>query len=182
MPRKIIEFLFNVLAVKQFLIFTGTFFVLAAFAMITTDTFVRHAECPGIIPLELAFTKASFQDIVGKCGVQGVRAHTMLLWIDYLFIIAYTGFLANLLGSLVRSIERGRALNYFSLPILAGVLDAIENTLLLNQLSNPKQLSGLLIFAASATASIKFLLLIATVAIIICYLFLAVSKRAPSAK
>jgi hypothetical protein len=181
MPRKIIEFLFNALAVKQFLIFTGTFFALTAFAMITTDTLVRHAECPGIIPLELVFTKAAFQDVVGKCGAQGVRAHTMLLWIDYLFIIAYTSFLANLLGSLVRGIERGRALTYFSLPIFAGVLDVIENTLLLNQLSNPGHLSGILIFAASAAASIKFLLLIATIAIIICYLYLALSKRTHSA-
>ena len=177
MPRKIIDFLFNALAVKEFLIFSGCFFALTAFAMITTDSFIRPAGCPGVIPLELAFTKSAFENIVGKCGAQGVRAHTMLIWIDYLFIIAYTSFAANLLGSLIRGMERSRALNYFSLPILAGVLDVIENILLQNQLSNPEHLSSLLILAASTAATMKFVLLGATIALIICYLFLAVSKR-----
>jgi hypothetical protein len=176
MPRKIIEFLFNMLAVKQFLIFTGTFFVLIAFAMITMDTIVRHPECPGVIPLELVFTKTAFRYVVDKCGVEGVRAHRMLLWIDYLFIIAYTSFLANLLGSLVRGIEMDRALKYFSLPIFAGLFDVIENTLFLNLLSNIEHPSGLLIFAASTAASIKFLLLIATIGLIVYYLYLAVSN------
>ena len=178
MLKKIIDFLFNALAVKQFLIFSGTFFVLTAFAMITTGSFVRPAGCAGVIPLELAFTKPAFQSMISECGVEGVRAHLILLWIDYLFIIAYTGFLGNLMGSLLKGIERGRALTYFSLPILAGALDVIENYLLQTQLSNPDNLSDLIIFAASAAASIKFLLLIVTVAIIIYYLFMAVTKRA----
>lgn len=177
MPRKTIDFLFNALAVKEFLIFTGTFFVLTAFAMLTTDSFVRPEGCAGLIPLELAFTKPAFERIVGECGAQGVRAHLILIWIDYLFIIAYTGFLGNLTGSLVKGLERGRAVTYFSLPMLAGVLDVIENFLLQSQLSDPENLSSLIIFAASIAASIKFLLIIATVGVIVYYLFLAVSQR-----
>ncbi len=149
MPRKIIEFLFNALAVKEFLIFTGTFFVLTAFAMITTDSFVRPAGCAGMIPLELAFTKPAFQGIISACGVEGVRAHLMLIWIDYLFIISYTGFLGNVMGSLLKGVERGKALTYFSLPMFAGALDVIENLLLQSQLSDPENLNGLIIFAAS---------------------------------
>jgi hypothetical protein len=178
---RIMNFLFNFLAVKEFLIFTGTFFALTAFAMITTDSFIRPAGCAGVIPLELAFSKSKFGDMVGQCGAQGVRAHIMLIWIDYLFIIAYTGFLGNLMGSLVRGLERGRAVAYFSLPIFAGALDVIENFLLQSQLSHPDNLSGLVIFAASLAASIKFLLIIATVAVIVYYLFLAVTKRVHTA-
>jgi hypothetical protein len=177
MPRKILDFLFNALAVKEFLIFTGTFFVLTAFAMLTTDSFVRPEGCAGLIPLELAFTKPAFQSMISECGVEGVRAHLILIWIDYLFIIAYTGFLGNLTGSLVKGLERGRALTYFSLPVLAGVLDVIENFLLQSQLSDPENLNGLIIFAASTAAAIKFLLIIATIAIIVYYLFQAVTKR-----
>jgi hypothetical protein len=177
MLRKIIEFLFNALAVKEFLIFTGTFFALTAFAMITTDSFVRPEGCAGVIPLELAFTKAAFERMISGCGAQGVRAHIILIWIDYLFIIAYTGFLGNLVGSLVRGIERGRALTYFSLPMLAGALDVIENLLIQSQLSSPDDLSGLVIFAASIAASIKFLLLLATIAVIVLYLYADVRKR-----
>jgi len=181
MPRKIIEFLFNALSVKEFLIFTATFFVLTAFAMMTTDSFVRPDGCAGLIPLELAFTKPVFEKMLGECGAEGVRAHLILIWIDYLFIIAYTGFLGNLTGSLVKGLERGRALTYFSLPILAGALDVIENFLLQSQMSHPENLNSLIIFAASTAAAIKFLLIIATVAIIVYYLFLAVSKKAKTA-
>ncbi len=177
MPRKILNFLFNALAVKEFLIFTGTFFVLTAFAMLTTDSFVRPEGCAGVIPLELAFTKPAFESIVAECGAQGVRAHIILIWIDYLFIIAYTGFLGNLTGSLVKGLERGRAVTYFSLPMLAGALDVIENFLLQSQLSHPDNLSSLIIFAASTAAAIKFLLIIATVAVIVYYLFLATTKQ-----
>lgn len=175
--RKILEFLYGFLAIKEFLIFTGTFFVLTAFAMYTTNAFVKPGSCTGVIHLELAFTKQAFGDFLSLCGTKGIRAHLILIWIDYLFIIAYTGFLGNLMGSLVRGLERGRALAYFSLPIFAGALDVIENLLLHSQLSNPDNLSGLIIFAASAAASIKFLLLIATVALIIYFLYEAVTKR-----
>jgi hypothetical protein len=44
-------------------------------------------------------------------------------------------------------------------------------------LSKPDELNGFIIFAASLAASIKFLLLIATVVLIIYFLFTAVSKR-----
>src|SRR3989304_93994 len=177
MPRKILDFLFNALAVKEFLLFSGAFFVLTAAARQSTGSFVRPEGCAGLIPLELAFTKPAFQSMISECGVEGIRAHLILIWIDYLFIIAYTGFLGNLTGSLVKGLERGRALTYFSLPIRAGVLDVIENYLLQSQLSDPDNLSGLIIFAASTAAAIKFLLIIATMAIIIYFLFLAVSKR-----
>lgn len=180
MLRKIIDFLFNALAVKEFLIFTGTFFVLTAFAMVTTDSFVRPEGCAGLIPLELAFTKEAFERIIGECGAQGVRAHLILVWIDYLFIIAYTGFLGNLTGSLVKGLERGRALTYFSLPMLAGALDVIENLLLQSQLSNPDNLSGLVIFAASTAAAIKFVLITITVFLIAYYLFAAINKKNPA--
>ncbi|HSC34821.1 MAG TPA: hypothetical protein VLG45_06065 [Thermodesulfobacteriota bacterium] len=180
MLRKIIDFLFNALAVKEFLIFTGTFFVLTAFAMVTTDSFVRPEGCAGVIPLELAFTKSAFERMLTGCGEQGVRAHLILVWIDYLFIIAYTGFLGNLTGSLVKGLERGRALTYFSLPMLAGALDVIENLLLQSQLSNPDNLSGLVIFAASTAAAIKFVLITIIVFLIAYYLFAAINKKNPA--
>ena len=176
MLRKIMNFFFNALAVKEFLIFTGTFFALTAFAMYTTNVFVKPGSCTGVIQLELAFTKSAFENFLSVCGEKGIRAHLILIWIDYLFIIAYTGFLGNVLGSLVRGMERGRAVAYFSLPIYAGALDVIENLLIQSQLSSPDNLSGLIILAASIAASIKFLLLIATVALIAFFLYTAVTR------
>lgn len=56
-------------------------------------------------------------------------------------------------------------------------LDFIERTLFLTQLSDPENLSDLIILVASIAASIKFLLLIATVAPILFFLYAAVIKK-----
>lgn len=164
-------------AVKQYLIFSASFFALSAMVLLMTDSLVRPPGCPGVIPLEFAFTKSVFSDIVARCGADGVRAHIILEWIDYIFILAYTGFLANLLGSLVRGLERKRALTFFSLPLIAGLLDIIENTLLLNQLSNPETLSGTVILTASTAAFVKFVLIGLTIILILHYLYKAAVNK-----
>lgn len=177
---KLMDFLFQAIAVRQYLIFSGCFFVLTALVMFILNAQIMPADCPGMISLELAFTKGALGEIVNACGAGGVRAHQVMIWVDYIFIISYVGFLGNLLGSLVRHIEYEKALLYFSLPIYAGVLDVIENTLLLIELSDTQSLSGILIFLASLAALVKFLLLIAAIAITIYYLFELITKRAHS--
>ena len=174
---KIIDFLFQAIAVRQFLIFSGCFFVLTALVMLILDAQIRPPGCPGMIPLELAFTKGTFKDIVTACGEDGVRTHQIMIWVDYLFIISYVGFLGNLLGSLVRHIEYDKALLYFSLPIYAGVLDIFENTLLLIELSDTSSLSSTLIFLASLAALIKFILLIIAIALTIYYLYELITNK-----
>jgi len=172
MYKKTINFLFQALAVKQYLIFSGTFFILTAFVMLILDAQLRPQGCPDMISLELAFTKSAFNQILDKCGADGVRSHLIMIWVDYLFIIAYVGFLANLLGSLLkgRGIDYERALTFFSFIIIAGVLDLIENTLLLIQLPNTENLNGVLIFLVSSAASIKFILIGITIILILYYL------------
>ena len=59
----------------------------------------------------------------------------------------------------------------------ATALDFIERTLFLTQLSDPENLSGLIILTATIAASIKFLLLAATVGLILYYLYLAVLTK-----
>jgi len=178
MLHKTIDFLFQAIAVKQYLIFSGCFFVLTALVMLILDAQIRPPGCPGMIPLELAFTTERFGDIVNACGDDGVRAHQIMIWVDYIFIISYTGFLGNLLGSLVRHIDYEKALLYFSLPLYAALLDIIENTLLLIGLSDTGSLSGLVIFLASSAALVKFLLLFAAIALILHYLYALIIKRA----
>ncbi len=179
MYKRTIGFLFQALAVRQYLIFSGTFFILTAFVMLILDAQLRPSGCPDMISLELAFTKSAFNQILDKCGADGIRSHLIMIWVDYLFIIAYTGFLANLLGSLLKGIDYGRALTFFSLPIIAGVLDVIENTLLLIQLPNSESLSGVLIFLASSAAAIKFILIGITITLILYYLVTMKSRLVP---
>jgi hypothetical protein len=100
-----------------------------------------------------------------------------MIWVDYIFIVSYIWFLANLLGSLLRKTDYERALTLFSIPIIAGVLDIVENTLLLFQLQNTDNLSGALIFLASSAALVKFILLGITIFLIFYYLFKMSSTR-----
>jgi len=172
MYRKIIDFLFQLLAVKQYLIFTGTFFVLTAFVMFVLDAQLRPSGCPDMLSLELVFSKADLGQIIDKCGEDGIRSHLIMLWVDYLFIFAYVGFLANLLGSLVRTIDYEKALSIFSIPLIAGALDIMENTIFLYQMQNTESLSGTLIFVASSAALVKFVLIAITIALILYFLLM----------
>ena len=180
MYRKIIDFLFQALAVKQYLIFSGTFFVLTALVMFILDAQIRPPGCADLISLELVFTKSGLNSIINQCGEDGIRAHLIMIWVDYIFIVSYIWFLANLLGSLLRSIEYERALTLFSIPIIAGVLDLIENTIFLHQLQNIDSLNGILIFIGSSAALIKFILLGITVVLILYYLFRKPEVKAQS--
>ena len=178
---RIMNFLFNAIAVKEFLIFSGCYFLLTAIAIHYTDELVRPAGCAGILPLGLAFTKGAFMDIVNSCGEKGVRSLIILSWIDFLFIIGYIGFLANLLGALVKGLERGTALKLFSIPIIAGVLGVLENSIFLTQLANPEGASGAAVFLGSAAATAKLTLTAITVLLIVYYLYGAINKRSRTA-
>ncbi|MEM7007896.1 MAG: hypothetical protein AAF462_02050 [Thermodesulfobacteriota bacterium] len=171
MYRKILDFLFQLIAVRQYLIFTGMFFVLTALCLYILDVQLRPQGCGDMISLELLFTKSAMSDFLGSCGEDGVRAHLILLWVDYIFVIAYVGFMANLLGSLLRKIHYERALTLFSIPIIAGVLDFIENTLLLYQLQNIDKLSGALVFITSIIALVKLILIVIAIVLILYFLF-----------
>lgn len=171
MYRKIIDFLFQLLAVKQYLVFTSMFFVLNALVMFILDAQLRPLNCPDMISLELVFSKTGLSDIINQCGDDGIRSHLIMLWVDYIFIFSYVGFLANLLGSLLRDMDYDRALKLFSIPIIAGVLDIIENTIFLFQLQNTESLSGLFIFLASSAAVVKFILIGITIILIVYFLY-----------
>lgn len=171
MYKKILDFLFQALAVKQYLIFSGTFFVLTAMVMFILDAQIRPPGCADLITLELVFTKSGLNSIIGQCGEDGIRAHLIMIWVDYIFIVSYIWFLANLLGSLLKTIDYDKALTLFSIPIIAGVLDIIENTLFLYQLQNIDSLNSILIFIASSAALVKFILIAITIVLILYFLF-----------
>lgn len=180
MYKKIIDFLFQLLAVKQYLVFTSMFFILNALVLYILDAQLRPLNCPDMISLELIFSKTGLSQFINQCGNDGIRSHLIMLWVDYIFIFSYVGFLANLLGSLLRDMDYDKALKLFSIPIIAGVLDIIENTILLYQLQNTDSLSGLLIFLASTAALVKFILIGITIILIVYFLYnkLQASKTA----
>ena len=89
MYKKIIDFLFQLLAVKQYLVFTSMFFILNALVLYILDAQLRPLNCPDMISLELIFSKTGLSQFINQCGNDGIRSHLIMLWVDYIFIFSY---------------------------------------------------------------------------------------------
>jgi hypothetical protein len=125
------------------------------------------AGTPGVVELELAFSEARFDDIVerwAKAGMLEVQRRN--LWIDLLFPVAYSTLLFGLLAAVTTQAgtqpSRGHIL-LLSLPFAAGLLDWLENGLLLFLLGSGDGRSRLLILLSSTAASVKWMLLVTSV-------------------
>ncbi len=116
-------------------------------------------HAPGIIPMELAFTKGKLVQILNSWG-KALNTYLKIMWIDYLYALAYGVFLAGLFSMVSREQGkppgRGKIL-FFSLPFLAGVLDWVENTLHLALLPGYRSLSAPTVFALSLISLVKWL-------------------------
>lgn len=119
---------------------------------------------PGIIELEVAFSADKFSDIVQQWSkASTLQLQKRNLWIDLLFPIAYSSFLSGLHGALaIRTAQEPSqgVTVLLALPIVAGLLDWIENGLLLMLLRDITSFSVPLVFLASTAASIKWILIL----------------------
>jgi hypothetical protein len=128
----------------------------------------------GVIELELAFTEARFNGIVdqwAEAGTLGVQQRN--LWLDLLFPFAYAGLLTGLLGMLAlrSSGEPQLGLSVLvTLPLVAGVLDWIENGLLIWLLGQGHYHGPILVFLMSSISLTKWLLLLVSGVAIIYHL------------
>lgn len=151
-----------------FLVFSFVLMLVTSIVMWVIKRKLLPAGCPGVISLELAFNEEKFRNIITQCGINGVLAHKILLWVDYIYLIAYASFLASLTHYLASGSKFASL--FITLPILAGVLDAFENTFLLIQLSDTENINRRLVLSASVFASIKFGLIGISLISIIYYL------------
>ena len=138
--------------------------------MITLDwhlaSFSSTPEKYGIVSLELARTPQKANTIIDSWGDNGKGIALFSLGLDYLFIAAYTATLWLFCRFFAQSLrEKNEFLsktgNFLSwLVILAGILDVIENQLLLIMLlSEPSDMATA---TATLAASGKFTLLLIT--------------------
>lgn len=138
--------------------------------MITLDrhlvSFSSTPEKYGIVSLELARTPEKANAIIDSWGNNGKGIALFSLGLDYLFIAAYTATLWLFCRFFAQNLrEKNEFLsktgNFLSwLVILAGILDVIENQLLLIMLlSEPSDMATA---TATLAASGKFTLLLIT--------------------
>lgn len=122
---------------------------------------------PGVIELELAFSEERFSDIVHQWAVAGtLPLQERNLWIDFLFPCAYAVLLSSLLAWVAKGLyeewPRGFVI-LLALPLVAGLLDWVENVLLLILLRDTSSFSAPMILVASAVSLVKWVLLLVSV-------------------
>jgi len=134
---------------------------MVAFAMWGNVALPRDA--PNVIALQLAFSQEAFDAILDQWRADGVRYYQRsTLAIDYVFPVAYAllfSSLIALLGTRPGGEPSTLDLACFSVPLAAGMLDWLENTLHLVLLGGLLANGGPWILLASTAASIKWGLL-----------------------
>jgi hypothetical protein len=119
---------------------------------------------PEVLELELAFTADRFDSIVDQWDESGTLAvQQRNLWLDLFFPFAYGGLLTGLLGLLALPFSGEPKLRYsilLPLPLVAGVLDWLENGLLIWLLGQGHNHWPTLVLSMSTISSIKWLLLL----------------------
>jgi hypothetical protein len=127
----------------------------------------RDSSGTDIVAFEFAGMPERAREILDEWGAEGRAGATRAIKIDYAFLIAYAVFLSLAVGSLAAGVgKRTRAWaeslgwGLAGMVLVAGALDAIENTALLRVLDTHRSggISGLATLTAAAAASVKFLI------------------------
>ncbi len=114
--------------------------------------------------LKLAFSEDRFSDIVHQWAVAGtLPLEERNLWIDFLFPCAYAVLLSSLLAWVAKGLYEEWPRGFvplLALPLVAGMLDWVENVLLLSLLRDTSSFWAPMILVASAVSLVKWLLLL----------------------
>ncbi len=152
----------------------------AALAII--DQRMSDTGGPGIVGFELAGSEHRAHEILADWGDKGHDAARLSLWLDYPYIVAYAAFWTLAVAATRdlaqrRSWRRLAALGatVVAFPIVAGILDALENVGLLMALG--RHGGTLAPLAATIFASGKFLLSFSALAYVLAGLGLRAYRR-----
>ncbi len=118
-------------------------------------------NAPTIFDLQLAFRTEKFQSVLAAWGETNVAAYLNGMWLDFLYPIAYALALSGWIAVLTRRADQppsGPALAFFAAPLLAALLDYLENLLHILMLAVLHSTPAALVFLASLAAAIKWAL------------------------
>jgi len=136
------------------------------------DFRMRDAGGPGIVGFEFAGSEERASEILADWGGKGQDAARASLWLDFLYIVAYSAFLTLAVGAvrdraarsgLARIAAAGGAVIF--MPALGGAFDAIEDVGLLIALDGHGGDAAPLL--ATICASLKFALIATSIVYII---------------
>ena len=131
-------------------------------ALLAIDERLWDEGGPGIVGFELAGFDGDSEAVLAEWGPDGRGAARLSLWLDFLFLAAYSGFLALAARPL------------WPVALAAGAFDALENVCLLVVVGGS---AGVWPVLGAAFAAAKFLCL----AVVVGYLLLRLARRFPRA-
>lgn len=112
--------------------------------------------------LDMRYGGYSLSDIYSRLHdveLAGRQAYVQFLWIDFIFIIVFAILVSLIFSALARKAGLGKKTIVNLLPFLRGILDMIENILILTLISRyPSQLHAVAAVASFVTVS-KFVVL-----------------------
>lgn len=157
--------------------------ILAAGALCILSLLIQRAippDSPGIIAMELAFSKKKLVSILNQWGAEGVGVYLKAMWIDYFYALFYAIFLSSLFA-LASTEEKKKPMRVelliFSFPFIAGILDWVENSFHLAFFPEYEEMTESLVLAVSFVSLIKwFLALFVILAILYSFLRKVVLK------
>lgn len=145
--------------------FAVVFLCVLGFAVIMGDALDGKT---GFAGMQTSFSKAKLQTVLDEWGKYGLIAYMNSMYIDFIFPFAYAIALAS--GVAIISTEKERAatptklaLTFFTLPLVAGFCDIIENSFHLILLPNLSSFGGGLVFLSALASTIKFILMGVTI-------------------
>lgn len=124
------------------------------------DQMIAGNTNPGIVYLQFSFTSAGFKDILSSWGESGIDLYLGTLWLDFLFLISYSFFLAS--GSAFFTLKRKsvsetsrKEIFFILIPFCAGFADVVENIIHIYLISQ-RFFYGGLIFISALISSLKW--------------------------
>lgn len=121
---------------------------------------------------QITFSKSVFLEILEKWGPAGLEIFKKHYYVDFVHPFIYATFLSSSIAYVtVQLYEKPASLHrvFFSLPIIAGILDLFENVFQLIAISDPAGVSEYLIICIGAVSNTKWSLAGISILIIIYY-------------
>jgi len=134
----------------------------------------------GVIEFEFAWTSEQVNKIFNAWGSEGKKKEVFVTYIDFIFILCYSLFMAGCILLVTRKLEgktQKMGLYFTIMPFIAGIFDVIENIFLLLMLTNETFVWSLSPFIASLCATIKFSLLFLAIIFFIVALIIVIIKK-----
>jgi hypothetical protein len=165
------ELIMNFLAKKSTLIISMIFVVVTfVLVMLVINPIIDGADGLGLITLQLSFDKSAGIAIVNSWGESGVTYFNQWIFSDFIYAFSYALFFASLLSFVMSKKGKIVTKTYkktLYLPLLAGLLDWLEDSMELVFINNQISYSDQLFFVHSLVASTKFALIIITLILLV---------------